>query len=121
MAMTSRHPGGWDDSFDKQMEETISSSCHKIQRQWAILIAAFENKTVDVSTSVTAVSVTDKLERFILWAGNLGALQRPQSKLSLDSRLASSRDVRDFICTELQDLFMALRDRMLPITYLYLS
>ncbi|KAK1774783.1 hypothetical protein QBC45DRAFT_423960 [Copromyces sp. CBS 386.78] len=108
--MMSLPPGGWDDSFDAQMDETISSRCHKIQRQLAALVAAFEHEIINVSTSVTAFSIRDTLERFMLWAGNLGALQRSESKLSLDSRLAGFQDVRKFICTELEDMFQALTD-----------
>ncbi|KAK3399599.1 hypothetical protein B0T20DRAFT_505570 [Sordaria brevicollis] len=108
--MTSRLPGEWDDSFDTPMGETISSRCHKIQRQLAALVAAYEHGIINVSTSVTDFDVRDTLERFMLWVGNLGALQKPESRLSLDSRLAGSTDVREFICNDLKDMFQALTD-----------
>ncbi|KAI0419138.1 hypothetical protein F5X98DRAFT_82050 [Xylaria grammica] len=37
--------------------------------------------------------VNDELERFCLWAGNIGALHAPKSPLSLESRLREANDV----------------------------
>jgi hypothetical protein len=37
--------------------------------------------------------VVDELERFSLWAGNIGALHDPQSSMSLESRLRDNQDV----------------------------
>jgi hypothetical protein len=59
---------------------------------------------------VSAEAVTDALERFTLWAGNLGAMKVPAAKLSLDSRLASAPEIKDQICQQLQELAEALEE-----------
>lgn len=100
------------------MDKTISSRCRKIQSELSRLLDILESDEVTtVPTSVTDFDVRDRLDRFALWAGNLGALQRPESKLSLDSRLAGSKDVRNSICAELRDMLKAVKDlRLLLIT-----
>ena len=94
-------------------DETISGRCRNIRRQLTDLLTVLEKGSAKVSTTVTSPSIKDALERFVLWAGNLGAMRKPTSKLSLDSRLAdpSAQDLRDFICTELDDISEAIEDR----------
>lgn len=50
------------------------------------------------------------VERFILWAGNMGAMHPPHSRMSLDSRLAESPEVRHQISELLEDLYGAVKD-----------
>jgi hypothetical protein len=57
-----------------------------------------------------ASEVIDILERFTLWAGNLGALLSPQSKLSLDARLSDAPEIREWISEQLKDLQEAIDD-----------
>ncbi|KHE85154.1 hypothetical protein GE21DRAFT_1206890 [Neurospora crassa] len=92
---------------------TISDRCRNIRQQLTDLLAVLvlENESAPVLTTATPSSVKDVLERFVLWAGNLGALRKSTSKLSLDSRLAGSSDLRDYICAELEDMSEALEDR----------
>ncbi|CCC13791.1 unnamed protein product [Sordaria macrospora k-hell] len=92
--------------------ETISGRCRKIQQKLKGLLAVLENGSAPVSTTVTAPSVQDAFERFMLWAGNLGALRKPTSKLSLDTRLANSQEVRDYIDREIKNMCEALEDLM---------
>lgn len=100
------------DGEPKLDNETISGRCRNIRKQLTDLLTALENGSAQVSTTVTSSSIKDVVERFMLWAGNLGALRKPASKLSLDSRLACSSDLRDYICTELEDMSEAIEDRM---------
>lgn len=48
--------------------------------------------------------VSDELERFSLWMGNIGALHRPKSSMSLESRLREANDVLTHILQLLDDL-----------------
>lgn len=48
--------------------------------------------------------VNDELERFSLWMGNIGALHRPDSSMSLESRLREANDVLTHILELLDDL-----------------
>ncbi|EGO58565.1 hypothetical protein NEUTE1DRAFT_77947 [Neurospora tetrasperma FGSC 2508] len=92
---------------------TISDRCRNIRQQLTDLLAVLENGSIFAqgSTTVTPSSVKEVLERFMLWAGNLGVLRKSTSKLSLDSRLAGSSDLRDYICAELEDMSEELEDR----------
>lgn len=62
-------------------------------------------------TPVGGVQVTDQLERFSLWMGNIGALHRPDSPLSLEARLREARDVLDHTLELLDDLNEASSER----------
>ena len=66
-------------------------------------------------TNSPPLAVADALERFLLWAGNLGALRIPTSRLSLDYRLSEAEDLRDYIFRELDDLLETLHDRTSPV------
>ena len=48
--------------------------------------------------------VNDELARFSLWTGNIGALHRPESSMSLESRLDKANDVLAHIQYLLDDL-----------------
>ncbi|KAH6665890.1 hypothetical protein F5X68DRAFT_265709 [Plectosphaerella plurivora] len=58
--------------------------------------------------TITIEDVGDQLERFLLWAGNLGALKNPNSKLSLDSRLSDALEMREHILRRLSDIDKAV-------------
>ena len=55
--------------------------------------------------------VNDELERFSLWMGNIGALHRPESSMSLESRLREANDVLTHILELLDDLNEVARER----------
>ncbi|OAT14499.1 hypothetical protein BDBG_18058 [Blastomyces gilchristii SLH14081] len=48
--------------------------------------------------------VNDQLERFSLWTGNIGALHRPDSPMSLETRLSEAGDVLSYVLNLLDDL-----------------
>ncbi|PGG95723.1 hypothetical protein GX51_08146 [Blastomyces parvus] len=48
--------------------------------------------------------VNDQLERFSLWTGNIGALHRPDSPMSLEARLSEAGDVLSYVLNLLDDL-----------------
>lgn len=55
--------------------------------------------------------VIDELERFSLWMGNIGTLHRPESSMSLESRLREASDVLTHILELLDDLKVAAQER----------
>lgn len=59
---------------------------------------------------ILARDVTDALDRFSLWAGNLGALLPSTSRLSLDQRLSDAPETGGRICEVLDDLGEAVSD-----------
>jgi hypothetical protein len=71
---------------------------------------------------IESQKVDDVLDRFKLWTGNLGALHQAQRRMSLDSRLAGSPEVRNQICEQLDDMQEAIQDRKLcPNLFTYLQ
>lgn len=60
--------------------------------------------------------INDELERLPLWVGNIGALHRPDSPLSVESRLYEARDVLTHVLELLQDLNEVVREG-LPTVY----
>ncbi|KLJ12440.1 hypothetical protein EMPG_12517 [Blastomyces silverae] len=48
--------------------------------------------------------VNDQLERFSLWTGNIGTLHRPDSPMSLETRLSEAGDVLSYVLNLLDDL-----------------
>lgn len=55
--------------------------------------------------------VNDGLERLSLWTGNIGALHRPESSMSLELRLREASDVLTNILDLLGDLKEVAGDR----------
>jgi len=86
-------------------EKTCSA---KIQFQ--NLINTLQQDDETETRHLLRTTTNDLLARFILWAGNLGALQKPTSRLSLDHRLLNSADVRNEVLFQLKDIGEALGD-----------
>lgn len=55
-------------------------------------------------------TIIDSLERFQLWAGNIGAAVDPRKKISLEARLKDASEVKEQIYDLLCDLNEALDD-----------
>ncbi|KAK2045201.1 hypothetical protein LZ31DRAFT_553491 [Colletotrichum somersetense] len=84
---------------------TISSLAHSCR-------AAFSKLCQDLpSTEYNGLEpeATDQAGRFNVWAFNIGALQRPQSLSSLDSRLKKAERMKNNVVSGLQRLEDALR------------
>ncbi|KAF2130671.1 hypothetical protein P153DRAFT_338722 [Dothidotthia symphoricarpi CBS 119687] len=54
--------------------------------------------------------INDELEKFSLWMGNIGALHRPESPVSLESRLCDAGDVLTYVLELLDDLNIVTRE-----------
>ncbi|OTB01993.1 hypothetical protein M426DRAFT_13984 [Hypoxylon sp. CI-4A] len=59
---------------------------------------------------IKLTDIEDVLDRYTLWTGNLGALHKPDNKLSLDYRVLASPEIRDQICEFIDDLQEAIDD-----------
>ncbi|KAF7558494.1 hypothetical protein G7046_g5665 [Stylonectria norvegica] len=89
---------------------SIAERSRDVRRHLLELTTQFSDGKFEYQPAVSS-SVTDALERFTLWAGNLGAL-RLSTKLSLDYRLqdAAAEELRDEICQQLDDILEATDD-----------
>jgi hypothetical protein len=89
---------------------TISKRCSEVKNLLEGLLAAVSKEPRD-GFSITKDDISNQLDRFLLWAGNLGALRSPKSKLSLDQRLSSAPEVREQILRQFADIEEAVDDR----------
>ncbi|KAF2496628.1 hypothetical protein BU16DRAFT_458300, partial [Lophium mytilinum] len=60
--------------------------------------------------SIPLFALQDALERFDLWAGNIGATQDAGRRASLDFRLNDTPEIKEQICSLLSDMIEALDD-----------
>ncbi|KAG8162228.1 hypothetical protein KVR01_007993 [Diaporthe batatas] len=91
---------------DSNPKKSIAERSADVRR---ILLDVLE-KSKTIESPVEARKVEDVLDRFKLWAGNLGALHPAHKRVSLESRLADSPGVRDQICEHLDDMQEASQD-----------
>src|SRR4051794_38062042 len=94
--------------------QTVSGKSRLVRQRFLDLISLLQDekqhKTPQAAAVLSPAIVTDALERFTLWAGNLGAMRNPQTTLSLDHRLHTSEaaDVRTYILRQLDEIVEAL-------------
>ncbi|KAI3556961.1 regulator of conidiation-1 [Colletotrichum abscissum] len=82
----------------------ISQAARRCHDSLSSLAQEFETSRNTWEHELTERDFAQLLERFEQWAGNLGALRQPSSKLSLDHRLRDSLTVRASIFSMLEDL-----------------
>jgi hypothetical protein len=94
---------------------SIADKSRKVRQQLLDLMtqlnATQDSTTEAASWCISSSSVTDVFERFTLWAGNLGAMRGPATRLSLDYRLSNAQEIRHQILRQLDDLIEAIDDR----------
>ncbi|KAL6407945.1 hypothetical protein AUP68_08986 [Ilyonectria robusta] len=95
---------------DSEQAQSISKKSQQVRRSFLDLISCMKEKKHDISPS--PAEIIDALERFTLWARNLGAMHSPTAKLSLDHRLSAAHDIRQQICLQLDEVATALEDLM---------
>lgn len=89
----------------------VRSSCRGCIASFQAAISTLKDRGNDKERHLID-KTRDELERFSLWAGNIGALNAPTSPLSLESRLRDVQDILDHIVELLDDLHEAASDRM---------
>ena len=97
---------------------TLAYKSHKVRQHFLDLSALLNNENHDEEShnaelpASAAAAAADSLERFTLWAGNLGAMHAPSSRLSLDFRLLDAEDIRRQISRQLDEIIEAIEDCM---------
>ncbi|KAJ4250167.1 hypothetical protein NW762_011981 [Fusarium torreyae] len=91
-------------------EENINEQTCSVKTQFESLVKYLRQADEMESQHLLRTVVEDLLARFVLWAGNLGALQKPTSQLSLDRRLSNAPDVIHEVMRQLKDVAEALED-----------
>ncbi|UKZ79467.1 hypothetical protein TrVFT333_007222 [Trichoderma virens FT-333] len=88
--------------------QTLPQKSRTVQKRFLSLIQNLEG--IEPSNDIPSREFTDALERFALWAGSLGALREPTSKLSLEYRLLEAPEIRNQIHKQLDYLIEAIDD-----------
>ncbi|KAH6694153.1 hypothetical protein F5X68DRAFT_49339 [Plectosphaerella plurivora] len=88
---------------------SIFKRCLEVKSSLNHLHAAVDEEPRD-DLSIKKDDIGDHLDRFLLWAGSLGALRDPKSRLSLDQRLSSTPEVREKILRRFANIEEAIED-----------
>lgn len=92
------------------MAVSVSAQCRACITALKTIISILSNPT-KLKGRIYHEQVTDELERFGLWMGNIGALHQLGSSMSLESRLSEADDVLNYILELIDDLNVATRER----------
>ncbi|KAH7020416.1 hypothetical protein EDB80DRAFT_882449 [Ilyonectria destructans] len=99
--------------WQQEPKESIEKKTRQVKKQFQSLISHLD-KSNDTENgcihALSCTSITNALEKFVLWAGNLGAFRGPVTKLSLDHRLSNAPEIRDEISRQLDDISEAIGD-----------
>ena len=68
----------------------------------------------EINDGISASAINDELERFQIWAGNIGASQESRTTTSLEARLRDASEITEQISQLLEDLREALEDSECP-------
>ncbi|KAL7934082.1 hypothetical protein V8C35DRAFT_303158 [Trichoderma chlorosporum] len=97
--------------------ETILVKSRRVCQYFADLIALTNRVCVSDSSQLQSSAVMDCLDRFYLWAGNMGAMPQleppssiDQPRLPLDERLIKAVDIREQINQQLDEIIEAIGD-----------
>lgn len=85
---------------------TIADHCRDVRESLVTLTQGEDTRGVQPLLP----DLEDILDRFTLWTGNMGAWHPPHSRMSLDSRLSESPEVRHQISQLLHNLYESIQD-----------
>ncbi|GAP91060.1 hypothetical protein SAMD00023353_1502070 [Rosellinia necatrix] len=93
---------------------SISAEVNKVKSLLTDLVNAYVDTNIDVDEGnpLSASTFQDMLDRFKLWAGSLGAMHQPQSKLSLEQRLRRAPEVLVHVHEHLSEMQESLHDAL---------
>ncbi|KAI8956283.1 hypothetical protein F4801DRAFT_10365 [Xylaria longipes] len=94
--------------MDEDEEQTVASRTLIAEYRFNDLITQLKSGSKTSPISIEAA--TDALDRFKLWAGNIGARQHATSPVSLEARLLAAKRILEQVKDLLDDLILALDD-----------
>ncbi|KAL7896624.1 hypothetical protein HDV64DRAFT_253970 [Trichoderma sp. TUCIM 5745] len=89
---------------------TISAQSQSVRQRFLNLIRLSNENISALAFNIPSTAIVDCLERFSLWAGNMGAMHNPLTPLSLDQRLFQAADIRQQIYRQLDEIEEAIDD-----------
>ncbi|KAK4085499.1 uncharacterized protein Triagg1_489 [Trichoderma aggressivum f. europaeum] len=91
-----------------EQAQTLPQKSLTVQKRFISFIKHLEEN--ELLNDIYSRDAIDALDRFSLWAGSLGALREPNSKLSIEYRLAEAPEIRNEIHRQLDYLLEAIDD-----------
>ena len=97
----------------RQQASPIASLANKCVEQFHQLNTLLQHSQSQKHLGLAGSTALDDLDRFKIWAGNIGALLSVGNQISLDHRLRDTPKVSGQIVELLEDLCEALEDGQL--------
>lgn len=88
------------------MDESLSTQGHKVQRTFQDAQIALEQSASKMTDQLEPAALRSEMQRFLLWAANLGLFHQDHS--SLDYRLRDNEVIRAFTKDQLSNLVESL-------------
>lgn len=95
---------------DADATVSIARSTKQTRKKFTRTIDSINSEGSHFLETTYQATLIDSLERFQLWAGNIGAAVDPRKKNSLEARLKDAPEVKEQIYDLLCDLHEALDD-----------
>ena len=89
---------------------SIAQLTKQTRKEFTRTIDSFNSEESHSLETTYQATLIDSLERFLLWAGNIGAAVDPRKTNSLEARLKDAPEVKEQIYDLLCDLHEALDD-----------
>lgn len=102
------------ETMESYMEADIAALALNCQGSFSTLLAAANSEDCCAPDLINNRDIHDMQDRFDQWAGNLGALQRRASLLSLEYRLRDAPSIKNSICKTITDLCISIQTGMSP-------
>ncbi|KLU83201.1 hypothetical protein MAPG_02266 [Magnaporthiopsis poae ATCC 64411] len=93
---------------DNSPGESVSQKSHGIKACLEAAVSAAS--AVSNYSAINHSALKETRDQFFVWAGNMGAMHKPSSKMSLENRLSDTEGVLRHIHRLLEDLHEALED-----------
>lgn len=88
----------------------VADKVRRTSDKYNHIISVLASKPASDALGISSDSVIDTQDRFKLWVGNIGAAHNPESKLSLESRLADAPELLEEVAELLDEHIEALED-----------
>ena len=95
---------------DSEHIQTIADKSRGVRQDILDLIFLVNERQKDGPWALPPSAISDALDRFNLWVGNLGVLHKPATRLSLDYRLSKQVEIRDELYRQLDEIVEAVED-----------
>lgn len=94
-----------------QVEQNLAADGHQVRKSFQNAYKSLEQNVSNIAGQLELPAVESEMQRFLLWATNLGLFHHDHS--SLDYRLRDNETVRSFTKTLLSNIIESLDESQL--------